>query len=87
MLPAKWWTGHFASMAICSNSVSFDPMRTIVSTGTYVFELRLAERRSIGRNEDQLSLARTESLESALGAHGDLARFHHQGKARGQTAR
>lgn len=36
-----------------------------------VFELTLAERRSVASNDDQLGLAGTEALESRLVTQGD----------------
>jgi hypothetical protein len=38
-----------------------------------VLELRLAERRSVASNDDELGLARSQALQCGLVAKGDLA--------------
>lgn len=45
-----------------------------------VLELRLAERGSVGSNDDQLGLARAQSLHGRLSTQGDLTGLHHQGE-------
>lgn len=45
-----------------------------------VLQLRLAERRSVGSNDDQFGLARAQSLHGRLGTQGDLTGLHHQGE-------
>lgn len=45
-----------------------------------VLELGLAERGSVGGNDDQLSLAGAQSLHGRLNTQGDLAGLHHQGE-------
>ena len=45
-----------------------------------VLELALAERGSVGSNDDQLSLTRTQSLHGRLSTQGDLTGLHHQGE-------
>lgn len=49
-----------------------------------VLKLGLAQRRAVAGDEDQLGLARAESLHGGLGTHGNLARLHHKRKARGE---
>lgn len=41
-----------------------------------VLELRLAQRRSVSGNDDQLGLASTEGLEGGLVTEGDLSTLH-----------
>ena len=43
-----------------------------------VLKLRLAERRGVASNDDELGLAVAERLEGALVAEGDFARLHDQ---------
>lgn len=43
-----------------------------------VLQLRLAERRGVAGNDDQLGLARAQRLHGRLGTQGDLTRLHHQ---------
>jgi hypothetical protein len=45
-----------------------------------VLELALAEGRGVGRDDDQLGLARAQSLHGRLGTQGDLTGLHHQGE-------
>lgn len=45
-----------------------------------VLQLRLAERGGVGSDDDQLGLARAQSLHGRLGTEGDLAGLHHQGE-------
>jgi hypothetical protein len=45
-----------------------------------LLELGLAERGSVGRDEDELSLATAQGLESAAVAQDDLARLDDEGK-------
>jgi len=47
-----------------------------------VFNLRLADRRAVVGKNDQLSLARTQSLQCGLVAHGVLATLHDEGETR-----
>lgn len=45
-----------------------------------VLELRLAEGRGVGRDDDQLGLSGAQSLHSRLSTQGDLTGLHHQGE-------
>lgn len=45
-----------------------------------VLELRLAERGSVGSDDDQLGLAGAQSLHGRLSTQGDLTGLHHQGE-------
>lgn len=45
-----------------------------------VLELRLAEGRGVGSDDDQLGLARAQSLHGRLSTQGDLTGLHHQGE-------
>lgn len=45
-----------------------------------VLELTLAERRGVGSDDNQLGLARAQSLHGRLSTEGDLTGLHHQGE-------
>jgi hypothetical protein len=47
-----------------------------------VLELRLAERRSVSSDDDELGLAGTEGLESRLVSQGDYCIFVSQGPSK-----
>lgn len=70
-------------MAICKtvSCVSIG----IGASETYVFKLRLTERRAVGGNEDELGLAGADGLHGGLGAHGNLTRLHNESQAGGEA--
>jgi hypothetical protein len=43
-----------------------------------VLKLRLAERRGVAGNDDQLGFSRSKALQSRLVTKGDLSRLHNQ---------
>lgn len=45
-----------------------------------VLKLGLAERGSVGSDDDQLGLARAQGLHGRLSTQGDLTGLHHQGE-------
>ena len=49
-----------------------------------VLELRLAERRGVASDDDELGLAGAQALQGRLVTESDLARLHDQRQARGQ---
>lgn len=48
------------------------------SKGKRTLELRLAQRRGVASDQDELGLAGTEGLQRRLVAQNDFARLHHK---------
>ena len=62
--------------------VSREVMNWSLGQHAVVLKLRLAERGGVASNNDQLGLARSQTLQSALIAKDDFAGLHNQRQAR-----
>lgn len=51
-----------------------------LSQHSVVLELTLAQRRSVGSDNDQLGLTRAQSLHAGSSTQGDFTGLHHQGE-------